>query len=196
MQRGQLRDEASTGGSDDRARDRGACAVWLGRGRYGSMALVISSAICAAPARATCSASTPPMPFAPGTSRVQWPARLRQSPKPWDRQIGSACRLGTKGPRLHDWCYLELADLIEGHRWETAKNEFGLDHNETRSWHGWHRHVSFLMLAFAMRTTARSRLEMAAIRHQANLPAPKKTTSSARRKPPALSAGRFRKSIG
>ena len=61
---------------------------------------------------------------------------------------------------------------IEGHRWaiedsfETAKNEFGLDHNETRSWHGWHRHVSFVMLAFAM---------MAAIRHQANQPAPKKT---------------------
>ena len=31
------------------------------------------------------------------------------------------------------------------HRWaiedsfETAKNEFGLDHNESRSWHGWHR---------------------------------------------------------
>jgi len=22
---------------------------------------------------------------------------------------------------------------------ETAKNELGLDHNETRSWHGWHR---------------------------------------------------------
>ena len=42
---------------------------------------------------------------------------------------------------------------IEGHRWaiedgfETAKNEFGLDHNETRSWHGWHRHVSLVMLA-------------------------------------------------
>ena len=97
---------------------------------------------------------------------------------------------GTKGPRLHDWAYVELADLeadtlagewtrgllirrniatgdlaffstwcpkgtpmaklvaVEGHRWaiedsfETAKNEFGLDHNETRSWHGWHRHVS------------------------------------------------------
>jgi SRSO17 transposase len=82
---------------------------------------------------------------------------------------------------------------IEGHRWaiedsfETAKNEFGLDHNETRSWHGWHRHVSFVMLAFAM---------MAAIRHQANQPAPKKTASSAKRKPPASSAGRFRKSIG
>ena len=118
---------------------------------------------------------------------------------------------GTKGPRLHDWAYLELADLdaseynsalsgewtrgmlvrcnissgdlaffstwcpkgtplaklvsVEGHRWaiedsfETAKNEFGLDHNETRSWHGWHRHVSLVMLAFAM---------MAVIRHHAN----------------------------
>ena len=118
---------------------------------------------------------------------------------------------GTKGPRLHDWAYLELADLnadeydetksglwtrgllirrnisdddlaffttwcpagtdiqtlvcVEGHRWaiedsfETAKNELGLDHNETRSWHGWHRHMSLVMLAFAM---------MAAIRYRAN----------------------------
>src|SRR6202790_4945543 len=125
---------------------------------------------------------------------------------------------------LHDWCYLELADLeaeqfnsandglwtrgllirrriadddlaffttwcpagtsietlvaVEGHRWaiedsfETAKNEFGLDHNESRSWHGWHRHVSLVMLAFAM---------MAAIRHRANPPPPKKT----KRRPPA-----------
>jgi hypothetical protein len=54
---------------------------------------------------------------------------------------------------------------VEGHRWaiedsfETAKNEFGLDHNESRSWHGWHRHVSLVMLAFAM---------MAMIRHRAN----------------------------
>src|SRR5277367_4926964 len=126
---------------------------------------------------------------------------------------------GTKGPRLHDWAYLELADLdaaeysdtltgpwtrgllirrsiadptdlaffstwcpkdttiaklvaIEGHRWaiedsfEAAKNEFGLDHNESRSWHGWHRHVSMVTLAFAM---------MAVIRHHANPPPPKKT---------------------
>ena len=96
---------------------------------------------------------------------------------------------GTKGPRLYDWAYLELADLeaeaegypgsrgtwtrgllirrhlsdqslayfttwcpagtpietlvrVEGGRWaiedafETAKTELGLDHNETRSWHG------------------------------------------------------------
>jgi hypothetical protein len=47
---------------------------------------------------------------------------------------------------------------------ETAKNEFGLDHNESRSWHGWHRHVSLVMLAFAM---------MAVIRHRAN-PSPQK----------------------
>ena len=132
---------------------------------------------------------------------------------------------GTKGPRLHDWCYLELADLdagqfnnandglwtrgllirrriadddlaffttwcpagtaietlvaVEGHRWaiedsfETAKNEFGLDHNESRSWHGWHRHVSMVMLAFAM---------MAAIRHHANPPRPKKRNAEPRQK--------------
>lgn len=125
---------------------------------------------------------------------------------------------GTKGARLHDWAYLELADLdaddfdaafagiwtrgllirrniadgdlaffstwcpqgtpietlvrVEGHRWaiedsfETAKNELGLDHNETRSWHGWHRHVSLVMLAFAM---------MASIRHHANAAPPPKT---------------------
>ena len=63
---------------------------------------------------------------------------------------------------------------VEGHRWaiedsfETAKNELGLDHNETRSWHGWHRHVSLVMLAFAM---------MAAIRHRANAVPPPKTIS-------------------
>ncbi len=73
------------------------------------------------------------------------------------------------------WCPAEtnLATLvkIEGHRWaiedsfETAKNELGLDHNETRSWHGWHRHVSLVMLAFAM---------MAVVRRKANaLPPPK-----------------------
>ena len=138
---------------------------------------------------------------------------------------------------MHDWCYLELADLegensdhhsqvlwtrgllirrniangdlayfttwcpagtsiktlvsVEGHRWaiedsfETAKNEFGLDHNESRSWHGWHRHVSLVMLAFAM---------MAAIQHQANKPAPKKTKSSATPRHPTSSVGRSRKS--
>jgi SRSO17 transposase len=50
---------------------------------------------------------------------------------------------------------------VEGQRWsiedsfETSKNELGLDHNETRSWHDWHRHVSLVMLAFAMLATIR-----------------------------------------
>jgi len=135
-------------------------------------------------------------------------------PAAWQRLSAGE---GTKGPRLHDWAYLELADLdadeydetksglwtrgllirrnisdgdlaffttwcpagtdiqtlvsVEGHRWaiedsfETTKNELGLDHNETRSWHGWHRHVSLVMLAFAM---------MAAIRYRANDVTPQK----------------------
>ena len=131
---------------------------------------------------------------------------------------------GSKGERLYDWAYCELADLdageyddahtglwtrgllirrslgdgelaffstwcpagtpiatlvaVEGRRWaiedafETTKTELGLDHNETRSWHGWHRHVSLVMLAFAM---------MAAVRHHANTIAPPKTTGRAHR---------------
>src|SRR3954452_16527583 len=58
------------------------------------------------------------------------------------------------------WCPagtpVEALVSVEGRRgaiedsFETAKTERGLDHNETRSWHGWHRHVSLVMLAFAM----------------------------------------------
>ena len=144
---------------------------------------------------------------------------------------------GTKGPRLSDWAYLELADLdadeyragaiglwtrgllvrrgladgecayfttwcpagttiealvaVEGRRWaiedafETAKTELGLDHDETRSWHGWHRHVSLVMLAFAM---------LAAIRLRANAPPPPKTLITLTRTRRASSAGRSRKS--
>jgi SRSO17 transposase len=129
------------------------------------------------------------------------------SPSAWLRRSAGE---GTKGPRLYDWAYLELADLeaaeydaartglwtrgllirrsladqslaffatwgphgtpvetlmaVEGRRWaiedafETAKTELGLDHNETRSWPGWHRHVSLVMLAFAV---------MAVVRHRA-----------------------------
>ena len=144
---------------------------------------------------------------------------------------------GTKGARLHDWAYLELADLeaaeygddlsglwtrgllvrrsiadgelaffstwcpagtgietlvkVEGYRWaiedgfETAKNELGLDHNETRSWHGWHRHVSLVMLAFAM---------MAVIRHHANAPTPPKIPIRLAPTHQTSSAGRSRRS--
>src|SRR4051812_40581249 len=62
---------------------------------------------------------------------------------------------------------------VAGQRWaiedgfETAKNELGLDHNEPRSWHGWHRHVSLVMLAFTM---------LAAIRLRANTAAPPKSS--------------------
>src|SRR5215217_3949771 len=131
---------------------------------------------------------------------------------------------GTKGPRLYDWAYLELADLeaadynsalsglwtrglvirrsladgklaffstwcpagtpvetliaVEGRRWaiedafETAKTELGVAHHETRSWHGWHRHVSLVMLAFAM---------MAVVRERANsFTSPQKSRDEAR----------------
>ena len=143
---------------------------------------------------------------------------------------------GTKGPRLHDWAYLELAHLdadeyvpgaagvwtrgllirrhradgelayfstwcpagasiealvaVEGRRWsiedafETAKNELGLDHNETRSWHGWHRHISLVMLAFAV---------LAVTRHHANAAA-EQTSPRVSRARTRSSAGRSRKS--
>jgi SRSO17 transposase len=163
-------------------------------------------------------------------------AKIAQNlPKSAWRRLSSG--EGTKGPRLHEWAYFELADLdaadynsaltgewtrgllirrniadgalaffstwcprgtpreklvsVEGHRWaiedsfETAKNELGLDHNETRSWHAWHRHVSLVMLAFAM---------MAAIRHHANDVPLKKTLPSLPKRHRSLSAGRFRKS--
>jgi SRSO17 transposase len=143
---------------------------------------------------------------------------------------------GTKGARLYDWAYLELADLeadefnpalsatwargllirrniadgalacfstccpagtgietlvtVEGQRWsiedafETAKTELGLDHNETRSWHGWHRHVSLVMLAYAT---------LARVRQRANQTPPKTPPRLPRTHPPS-SAGRSRKS--
>ena len=79
------------------------------------------------------------------------------------------------------WCpagtRLTTLVAVEGHRWaiedsfEAAKTELGLDHNETRSWHGWHRHVSLVMLAFAM---------LAAIRNRANAAPRKKTRPRAR----------------
>src|SRR5687768_5511939 len=58
------------------------------------------------------------------------------------------------------WCPAgtSIATLVrvEGTRWaiedafETAKTELGLDHNESRSWQGFHRHVALVMLAYAM----------------------------------------------
>jgi SRSO17 transposase len=92
------------------------------------------------------------------------------------------------------WCpagtAIETLVRVEGRRWsiedafETAKNELGLDHNETRSWHGWHRHVSLVMLAFAL---------LATVRHQADtLVAPPKTR---KKEPHSWSGGRCRRSV-
>jgi SRSO17 transposase len=79
---------------------------------------------------------------------------------------------------------------VEGHRWgiedgfETAKTELGLDHNETRSWHGWHRHVSLVMLAFAL---------LAVLRHRAEaITSPPKSLALARQRP--WCAGQSRRS--
>ena len=79
------------------------------------------------------------------------------------------------------WCSagtsIDTLIAVEKRRWaiedafETAKTELGLAHNETRSWHGWHRHVSLVMLAFAM---------MSAVRHHANPLTPPKRTNRAR----------------
>jgi hypothetical protein len=92
---------------------------------------------------------------------------------------------------LHAWRPVEtpIKTLVsvEGHRWaiedsfETAKNELGLDYNETRSWHGWHRHVSLVMLAFAM---------MAVSQDHANKLVPKKPSGHLQQ-----SSGRSRKSV-
>jgi SRSO17 transposase len=78
---------------------------------------------------------------------------------------------------------------VEGTRWaiedafESAKTELGLAHNETRSWHGWHRHISLVMLAFAM---------LAAVRRRANETSPQK--SRATRHIQQWCAGQSRKS--
>jgi SRSO17 transposase len=32
---------------------------------------------------------------------------------------------------------------------ERAKDDLGLDHCEARSWHGWHRHMTLVMVAAA-----------------------------------------------
>jgi len=156
---------------------------------------------------------------------------------PGDAFVRRSAGAGSKGPRLFDWAYLELADLdpaevgapaglgvwtrgllvrrrpgdgalaffstwcpagtpletlvgVEGRRWaiedafETAKTELGLTHNETRSWHGWHRHVSLVMLAFAV---------LAVVRHKAEAHAAPPKTARTEARP--WSAGRCRRSV-
>lgn len=65
------------------------------------------------------------------------------------------------------WCpdrtTFEKLVQVEGTRWRieegfrTAKNELGLDYNETRSWHGWHRHVSLVIRAYVLMASIRTK---------------------------------------
>jgi len=212
---------------NDRTRDSRVCAIQVGCRRYRLRCWRHRTATTSSRQRLrawgqqrSCVSILGKRPPVAGTAADI--ARTRRS-SDWKRLSAGA---GTKGPRLHDWCYLELADLeaepfnsandglwtrgllirrhiadgdlaffttwcpagtsietlvaVEGHRWaiedsfETAKNEFGLDHNESRSWHGWHRHVSLVMLAFAMMAA----IDIAPIRRR-----PKKRNVVPRQKP-------------
>lgn len=157
---------------------------------------------------------------------------------PASQYVRLSAGAGSKGPRLYEWAYLDLAETaadradaaadatvwtagllirrrlgdgelayfltrapqgtplavlvaVEGRRWaiedafETGKTELGLAHNETRSWHGWHRHVSLVMLAFAM---------LMVLRHKADpLTPPQKSREIERRR--SWCAGPLRKSV-
>ena len=102
------------------------------------------------------------------------------------------------------WCPtgtgIDTLVAVEGSRWaiedsfETAKTEFGLDHNESRSWHGWHRHVSLVMLAFAMLATIRHHANPAESRSDSRAPASSKTTLFPTHARQASSDGRSRRS--
>jgi SRSO17 transposase len=115
------------------------------------------------------------------------------APGPWTRGLLIRRSIGDgECAYFTTWCphgtSIDTLVRVEGTRWlieegfETAKNELGLDHNETRSWHGWYRHVSLVMLAYAM---------MAAVRYHANTITPKKTK---RRTGKNSSDGPYRKS--
>jgi len=109
---------------------------------------------------------------AKGPRLYDW-ARVRlmrlQSP-PWDH--GLLIRRSISNPE--DMAFYvtfgpdktELKELaaVAGLRWtieecfQSAKGETGLDHCEARSWHGWHRHMTLAMLAFAFLACLRASL--------------------------------------
>lgn len=51
---------------------------------------------------------------------------------------------------------------VAGKRWsiemgfEITKDELGLDHYEVRSWRAWYRHVTLVLLAYAMLSVIRT----------------------------------------
>jgi SRSO17 transposase len=61
------------------------------------------------------------------------------------------------------------------------KEELGLDHFEGRSWHGFHRHATLVMLAYGFLTLERLRVQAALA---ADSRAQKKRSAASRRRPP------------
>src|ERR1035437_2255332 len=75
-------------------------------------ASAISRWPCGVPARAMCSASAPTVILDPGAASRRSPARPRKSRRVWLPRLGAlSAGDGTKGARLNDWAYCELADL-------------------------------------------------------------------------------------
>jgi SRSO17 transposase len=96
--------------------------------------------------------------------------RLQEQGQPFDHWLLVRRSLREPGERayyvvfaLADVSLAELAGVV-GLRWtietcfETAKTELGLDHCEARSWHGWHRHMTLVMAAFAFLAKLRADL--------------------------------------
>ena len=88
---------------------------------------------------------------------------------------------------------LEAVVRVAGSRWtvescfEAAKGEVGLDQYEVRSWHGWYRHITLAMWAYALLTVLRA----------AHLPSdetPQKTWAQPR--PSSLAAFKVTRGLG
>jgi len=87
-----------------------------------STVLAISNSNCGTQAKATCSGSTALMCFDPGASDRRSPYGRRHRPDAahirLEAPVGGSRNQRT---RLHDWCYLELADL-EAEEFNSAKS--------------------------------------------------------------------------
>jgi SRSO17 transposase len=94
-----------------------------------------------------------------------------------------------------------LAELgrVAGMRWtvescfEAAKSEVGLDHDEVRSWTGWHRHLTLAMLAHAylavLRNAAGGEKTGPGGQHRSRLTAGSAAPHRAGAAPPAVASG-------
>ena len=109
----QVRDQAAARGRDDRAGDRRRGAVRLGGGGQCLRRRRRWKWRCAGPARDTCSVSRARTQFHSWDKPepVSGTAEAIAAALPASRWVRLSAGAGTKGPRLYDWAYLELADL-------------------------------------------------------------------------------------